>query len=173
LLRRAAPLLRRGPAAPVHPSPGRGSQQFCRPVRKFFESSPPPRPRALPCGNRAEDCRRYPTPPPQFFVAGDPWTSLIPLAPSQDFHTSIYGDLEPGDPRQHPSPRTPTRLRRRTSPPAIFRCSSGHREPLVSITSTPRGLCASCRSFWLAVASETRARRRCPPPRAALAVVMP
>jgi hypothetical protein len=48
LLRRAAPLLYRGPAAPVHPSSGQGSQQLCHPARKLPEAStldPEPCPR--------------------------------------------------------------------------------------------------------------------------------
>jgi hypothetical protein len=83
LLHRAAPLLCHGPAAPVHPSPGRGSQQLRHPARKLLESSPL-NPKPCPCRNRAEDRCRYPAPPSKFLAAGDLCTLLTPQSSSQE-----------------------------------------------------------------------------------------
>jgi hypothetical protein len=129
LLRRAAPLLHRGPAAPVHPSSGQGLQQLRRPARKLPEAStlyPKPCPRR----NRARG------PPPiscsalRFLAAGDPRTSLTPVGPLQDLHESIHGDQKHGGPciiflrERRPSP--PLGPRRRP-PDAVSPASSSPR----------------------------------------------
>jgi hypothetical protein len=102
LLRRAATLLRRGPAALLCPSPGQPPPQLRRPNRKLSEVST----LDLYAGsgwNLTEIRRPREAPPPRFLTAVSPPTLLTPVGPSQDLHESTHGDQKPGAPLHRPS----------------------------------------------------------------------
>jgi hypothetical protein len=106
LLRRAEPLLRRGPVAPVRPSPGRGPQRFRRHARKLLESFPL-HPEPYPCRNRAEDRRRYSAPPSKFLTAGDLCALLTPSTSPQEPPGPYPATQRARPPRHRHPPRAP------------------------------------------------------------------